>query len=64
MDESLNTSLNHLERTLQVVLEAICSLAKEITGKSMVVGRFDDDGFSIGATPLSNSIKWVTSEAQ
>jgi hypothetical protein len=55
---SENAQLNKIEKMLQVALEAVCSLSKEVTGKSMVIGHFDDDT-SIGATPLSDSIKWV-----
>ncbi|MEX2315870.1 MAG: hypothetical protein WD669_01870 [Pirellulales bacterium] len=56
-----NAQLTKIEMMLQVALEAICSLSKEATGKSMVIGYFDD-GLSISATPLSKNIKLVEGE--
>lgn len=54
----MDAQLNTIEAMLQLTLEAICSLAKELTGKSMCIGLHD--GYqSIGATPLSPSIIWV-----
>lgn len=51
--------LDKIEKMLGVTLEAICALAKEVTGKAMVVGHFDDDGNCFGATPDTEHIKWV-----
>ena len=53
--------LDKIEKMLQVTLEAICSLAQEVTGKSMVIGYFEDsDHFcTFGGTALSDRIKWV-----
>lgn len=58
-----NEKLLKLEAMLQVALEAICSLAKETTGRSMVIGHFKDDQASnFGATHLSKSVKWALEE--
>ena len=55
-----NVQLDKIEAMLQVTLEALCSLAKETTGKTMLIGHFPDDrAINFGATPLSESIKWV-----
>jgi len=54
--------LDKIEKMCQVLLEAFCSLAKEITGRSMVIGCTDaETGYlDVTATPLSDSVKWVT----
>jgi hypothetical protein len=51
--------IEQIEKMLQVMLDAICSLAKELTGKSMIIGHFDDDGHDFGAGPRSEHIKWA-----
>lgn len=50
--------IEKLEKMLQVSLEAICSLAKETTGKTMVIGYFDSPDFSFGAGPNPKHVKW------
>lgn len=57
-----NAQLDKIEKMLQVALEAICSLAKEVTGRSMVIGHSDGVYLDFGATPLSEDIKWVASD--
>jgi len=49
--------LDKIERMLQLVLDALCELAKETTGRTMLLGDFNGE-IGIGAAPESPHIKW------
>jgi hypothetical protein len=58
MNDIYDARLERVEAMLQVVLDALCDLAQEVTGKPMVIGYFQGDHNPFGAGPGAAHIKW------